>query len=119
VREADTGFWELPGGRIDAGEEWHAHADVLAREMAEELGCGLRLRFGPEAVTWTRQRPWDGIFIFLVARIGWLECGEPVLSGEHMELAWLGPEAAEGLSFPPASGYRDAVRTLWRLVAQD
>ena len=38
VREADTGFWELPGGRIDIGEEQLAHEAILARELAEELG---------------------------------------------------------------------------------
>ena len=36
VREADSGYWELPGGRIDAGEEWAEHAQVLARELREE-----------------------------------------------------------------------------------
>ncbi|HRD78724.1 MAG TPA: NUDIX domain-containing protein, partial [Hyphomicrobiaceae bacterium] len=41
VREADTGYWELPGGRIDVGEEWQLHEAVLAREITEELGAGF------------------------------------------------------------------------------
>ena len=43
VREADTGFWELPGGRIDIGEEQLAHEAILARELAEELGPGFQV----------------------------------------------------------------------------
>ena len=123
VREADSGYWELPGGRIDVGEEWEPQAAVLAREMAEELGAGFGVTFGPEAVTWVRQRPTDGVFLFLLARIGRVgklgqaDLGEPVLSDEHSELAWHGPDAAAGLRFPPASGYPDAIRRLWRLVA--
>jgi len=116
VREADSGYWELPGGRIDVGEEWEPHATILAREMSEELGDGFSVRFGQEAVTWTRQRPTDGAFLFLLARLGHAVAGEPVLSDEHTELAWLAPEEAARLTFPPASGYRDAISQLWRLV---
>lgn len=116
VREADSGYWELPGGRIDVGEEWEPQAAVLAREMAEELGRDFAVTFGAEAVTWVRQRPTDGQFLLLIARIGRAREGEPVLSDEHSELAWLGPEAAMGLDFPPASGYPDAVRRLWQLA---
>ena len=36
LQEADTGYWELPGGRIDAGEERTPHDAILAREIAEE-----------------------------------------------------------------------------------
>jgi 8-oxo-dGTP pyrophosphatase MutT (NUDIX family) len=117
VREADSGYWELPGGRIDVGEEWQPHAGILAREMREELGPGVKIRFGPEAVTWTRQRPTDGAFLFLLARIGRIEAGEPALSDEHTELAWLGPDEAARLRFPPASGYREGIAALWLHVA--
>jgi ADP-ribose pyrophosphatase YjhB (NUDIX family) len=116
VREADSGYWELPGGRIDIGEEWDPHAAILAREILEELGPGVTVRFGVEAVSWTRQRPSDGAFLFLLARVGHIEAGEPVLSDEHTEMAWLTREEAALLSYPSASGYRDAVAALWRLV---
>lgn len=117
LREADSGHWELPGGRIDVGEEWEAHQSVLAREVREELGVGLSIAIGAEAVSWTRQRPSDGVFQFIVARLGRIERGEPVLSAEHSELAWLGSEASAGLAFPPDSGYPAGVGALWRLVS--
>jgi len=117
VREADSGYWELPGGRIDVGEEWEPHSAILAREMREELGNGFAVRFEDVAVTWTRQRPSDGAFLFLLARPGHAVEGEPVLSDEHTEFAWLGPEEAARLAFPPASGYRDAIERLWKIFA--
>ncbi|MDX2159377.1 MAG: NUDIX domain-containing protein [Hyphomicrobiaceae bacterium] len=116
VREADSGYWELPGGRIDVGEEWEPHATVLAREIREELGTHLSLRVGSEAVTWTRRRPSDGAFLFIIARPSVIVTGGPLLSPEHAEMAWLGPDAWETLNFPPDSGYHRGVRELWRLV---
>ena len=121
VREADSGFWELPGGRIDVGEEWDAHAQVLAREMREELGAGFAVTFGPEVVTWTRQRPSDGVFQFIVARVGQTSAGEPadgepVLSAEHDAMGWFDLTAARGLRFPERSGYASGIDALWQLI---
>lgn len=116
VRESDTGYWELPGGRIDVGEEWVAHADVLAREMREELGAGFRIVFTEQMVTWTRQRPTDDAFLFLAARIGRAAGGEPVLSAEHDRLGWFDLAAARGLRFPERSGYAAAVEELFKVA---
>ena len=118
VREADTGFWELPGGRIDVGEEWEAHAAVLAREMREELGEQFQLAFGAEAVTWTRQRPADGVYQFIVARIGRPVSGEPRLSSEHDAIGWFDLTEARALHFPERSGYPAGIEALWRLAGR-
>ncbi|MGE0701231.1 MAG: NUDIX domain-containing protein [Hyphomicrobiaceae bacterium] len=116
VREADSGYWELPGGRIDVGEEWVRHDAILAREIAEELGSSLVVELGEAAVSWTRQRPTDGTFLFLLVRPGRIVSGEPALSNEHTELAWVSEDEAKGLEFPPASGYREGIAALWRLA---
>ena len=115
VREADSGHWELPGGRIDAGEEWQLHADVLRREIREELGDEVQVAIRAEAVTWTRQRPSDGVFQFIVARVGHIEAGTPSLSGEHSELCWLDRAASRQLEFPPDSGYLAGIDALWSI----
>ena len=116
VRESDTGYWELPGGRIDVGEEWEPQAVVLAREMREELGADLQITFGPEVATWVRQRPTDGAFLFIVARLGRPVSGEPTLSDEHDALSWVTLEEARGLRFPEHSNYVAGIETLWRLL---
>jgi 8-oxo-dGTP pyrophosphatase MutT (NUDIX family) len=114
VREADTGYWELPGGRIDVGEEWEPHDAVLAREIAEELGTDFRIEIGAQRVTWTRRRPSDGMFQFVVGRVCRAVAGEPQLSSEHDELAWLTPSDWGHLQMPPESGYPAALAELWR-----
>lgn len=116
VREADTGYWELPGGRIDVGEEWEPHTAVLAREMQEELGAAFAIAFGRETVTWTRQRPSDRVFQFIVARIGRPVAGEPELSTEHDRMGWFTLAEARTLRFPEHSSYPDAVERLWAML---
>lgn len=116
VRESDTGYWELPGGRIDVGEEWRPHADVLAREIGEELGPGLGVAISDRAVTWVRQRPEDGVYQVLIGRPCRLVDGEPSLSAEHGELAWVDREQSARLAFPPSSTYSAAIEALWQVV---
>lgn len=116
VRERDTGYWELPGGRIDVGEEMVDHADILAREIDEELGGAVRIQFGDAVVTWTREQPQDGRFVFLIARVGRLLSGDLELSEEHDDFLWASAAASHHLRFPPRSGYATAVAALWRSV---
>ena len=118
LRERDTGYWELPGGRIDVGEERLPHAGILARELAEELGAGFEVAFSDGAVTWTRTHPGEERHVFLVARLGHLVRGAPVLSHEHADLAWRGPGDWCDLAFPPDSGYVGAVEELFRMAGR-
>lgn len=118
VRESDTGYWELPGGRIDVGEEWLPHAGVLAREIAEELGPDLNLDISAAAVTWVRRRPTDGVYQLIIGRPCRLIDGAPVLSDEHGEMVWADREHAAGLGFPPLSTYPAALDELWRLAGR-
>lgn len=113
LRESDTGWWELPGGRIDAGEEWAPHGDVLARELAEELGGDFRVDPTSHVLTWTRQRPADGRFLLIVARLCHHSGGEPRSSDEHDGLLWVDAESWRGLALPEPSGYREALERFW------
>lgn len=116
LREADTGCWELPGGRIDVGEETLDHADVLARELREELGPSFRVDLGRETITWTRWQDSDAAFTFILGRLCRYRDGDIVLSAEHSELLWADGAASRALAFPPRSGYAAALDQLWDLV---
>lgn len=115
LQERDTGCWELPGGRIDIGEERLAHADILAREIAEELGSDLHYTLRAEAVTWIRQRPDDGVFQFLCARLAFVTRADLRLSLEHVSFRWCTPPDWAPLRFPPLSDYPGALSHIWKL----
>ena len=116
LREADTGYWELPGGRIDVGEERKAQHDVLVREIAEELGASVQVTVDAMAVTWVRQRLIDGIYQLIVARPCWFIAGTIALSAEHADARWTTPHDWPGLTFPPLSDYHDGLQRLWSAI---
>lgn len=78
------GLWEFPGGKVEPGEPPEA---AIVREVAEELGCVVRVigRLGGE------QRIRDGYRLRVV--LAELVEGEPV-PHEHDAVRWL---PAEGL----------------------
>lgn len=108
--------WELPGGRIDVGEETQPQAQILRRELREELGPHFECEIAAPLVTWVRpiepHRPHPA---FLVG----FEClaprGEIVLSDEHLELRWTTRE--ESLALEHAPGYSAALEHFWRRLA--
>ncbi|HRK18064.1 MAG TPA: NUDIX domain-containing protein [Hyphomicrobiaceae bacterium] len=116
VQEADTGYWELPGGRIDVGEETLGHEAILAREIAEELGGDVRIAPRHEATSLIRQRPTDGQHIFLVIRLCRFVDGSIALSPEHRAYRWCAPDDWRTLNFPPLSDYARALNSAWSMV---
>ena len=77
-----AGRWELPGGKVEPGED---DAGALARELREELS--LRVAVGPpigEAHT-----PLAHGTLLLVAYA--ITSGDTPTLAEHDALAWLGP----------------------------
>ena len=90
VRKRGTEIFMLPGGKCDSGE---SAIDGLAREIEEELGCGLDrstctslgIYRAPAA-----NEPGCTVEAELFAASLF---GEPAASGEIEELAWLDPDS--------------------------
>ena len=87
------GYWEFPGGKCEPGE---SHADCLAREIDEELGCGAAI--GSTILTTIHDYPdWT-------IELHFIECtmaGEPrPILGQ--EIRWVPKAELRSLEFPPA-----------------
>ena len=87
-----AGFWELPGGKVEPGEDERA---ALIRECDEELGVTVELgdRIGPDLPIGAAGvlRVWSGRVL-----AGVLE------AREHDELRWLGAGSLESVEWLPA-----------------
>ena len=79
------GRWEFPGGKVEPGEPLHVAA---VREVAEELGCRIRVireLAGEQPIG-------PGLRLRIV--LAELVAAEPV-PHEHDAVRWLGPEALD------------------------
>ncbi|MFL6156280.1 MAG: (deoxy)nucleoside triphosphate pyrophosphohydrolase [Marmoricola sp.] len=88
------GGWELPGGKVEPGEE---PAAAAVREIAEELGCAV------EVTGWLA--PTVAIDDTLVLRVATarLVGGEPVpRNGDHGAVRWVGAAEVGALDWLPA-----------------
>ena len=94
ARRADSGLWELPGGKQRPGEDLAA---CLAREIAEELGVAVEVL---ERLGLVRERG-DGRHLDLYCFACRLLEGEP-RALEHLELRWVLPREMTGLDLCPA-----------------
>jgi 8-oxo-dGTP diphosphatase len=110
LEETDGGLWELPGGRIEVGEERLPQREILRRELREELGDDVRVEIGAPVLTWVRPR--EGGFAFLVGVLCAYRGGDVRLSPEHSSYEW----ATEGRwrDRRLADGYEPALARFWQ-----
>lgn len=77
--DAAAGRWELPGGKVEPGETPDA---ALAREIHEELGCGI------DVVAWLTPTVPIGAHHELRVAVARLASGRPT-PVEHDRVRWL------------------------------
>lgn len=93
--KTDNGRWDFPGGRIDDVEHTVPLADILAREVAEELGPGMKYRLGKPVVHFRRYYSSIEQNIFLVVFEAEFVSGDVAISDEHVGYEWIDPKTTE------------------------
>lgn len=93
-RLARGGLWEIPGGKVEAGE---GDGEALERELAEELGVEVVAGEAVGEVVFS----YPDVQIRLVAVRATLKRGELRLV-DHDEVRWVEAEALDGLAWAPA-----------------
>ena len=93
LRRSIDGGWELPGGRLDRGEEPTAG---VRREVTEETGIDPTVFEPVHTYSWVNERDRGRFAVYYRCSGGSRGVS---LSGEHDDHRWRGPEtAAETLS---------------------
>jgi 8-oxo-dGTP diphosphatase len=99
-----AGRWELPGGKVEAGE---TPEGALVREIVEELGCQVVVE------RWLEGEVPIGSTHVLRAAVCTLVAGEPRPGDDHDELRWLGPAELDEVGWlEPDRPFLPAVRTV-------
>ena len=99
------GLWELPGGKVEPGED---AAQAVAREVREELHCEVRVTGALDG----EQPVGDGYVLTVMAAE--LVAGEPT-PHEHDAVRWLGPDQLEAVRWlAPDVAFLAQVRQLLR-----
>ena len=84
---SDSGLWDLPGGKIEYGEQI---VDGLRREVREETGLNIYIHPAPLSV-WSEVSPHRNTHYVGITMMGDYMGGDVRLSPEHERHQWMTP----------------------------
>lgn len=90
------GLWELPGGKVEAGEH---PQEAVVREVREELGAECRVLAALPVV----RHAYSHFKVVLHPFDCRLAAGSPLPSSPAVPLKWISPAERHGLPFPAAT----------------
>ena len=93
LRDATSGYWDLPGGRIDNVENKVSLKKILAREIREELGGRVKYKLGNPVFQFRRSTKTKGVCNFLTVYEAEYLGGDINLSFEHSNYEYINPTA--------------------------
>ena len=102
--ENERGEWELPGGRLEVGEDPIA---CVVREVAEELGAAVAVATILDS--WVYEVLPGREVLIVTYGVRRTAPGEMRVSGEHRRFALFAPDELDHL--PLAEGYRRSIRS--------
>ena len=83
---------DLPGGRVDKGEEGTSPEKILNREVQEEIGKGVKYKLGNLAFQNWRHDSLRKIYTLINVYEARYLFGEIKLSPEHLNYEWIDPK---------------------------
>lgn len=88
------GMWDLPGGKIEFGENFH---QAVSREISEEVKLNVALNpnpvFGWTGIAYNKDTQFFG-YLFIAKYVS----GDVVLSNEHTDYKWVNHAATKRLN---------------------
>jgi 8-oxo-dGTP pyrophosphatase MutT (NUDIX family) len=100
--ENERDEWELPGGKLELGED---PAGCVVREISEE--AGWQVAPGPLLDCWQYHIAPGADVLIVTYGCHVLRGGPPVVSGEHKRAGLFAPAEAAGLAMP--DGYKRSI----------
>ncbi len=107
----ERGEWELPGGKLELGEDPRA---CVAREIGEETGW--RVTTGPILDCWQYHIGTGQDVVIVTYGCHVASDTPPVVSPEHSDAGLFSPAEVAGLTMP--DGYKSSVMTWFGLLAR-
>jgi len=92
LTETKTGFFDIPGGRVDEREAKSPIQKVLKREINEELGSSVRYKIINPAIQYRHYDKFRKPDVLITAYEAEYLSGKIKLSTEHQKYEWVDPQ---------------------------